>query len=33
VNNKPVFLYVTYIASTPDKVFNALTSPEATGKF
>ena len=31
--SKPVFVYVTYIASTPDKVFNALTSHEATGKF
>lgn len=30
---KPVFIYVTYIASTPDKVFKALTSAEATGKF
>jgi len=31
--SKPVFVYVTYIASTPDKVFRALTSAEATGKF
>jgi uncharacterized protein YndB with AHSA1/START domain len=31
--SKPVFVYVTYIASTPDKVFQALTSHEATGKF
>jgi len=31
--SKPVFVYVTYIASTPDKVFKALTSSEATGKF
>jgi uncharacterized protein YndB with AHSA1/START domain len=31
--SKPVFVYVTYIASTPDKVFKALTSHEATGKF
>ena len=31
--SKPVFVYVTYIASTPDKVFKALTSTEATGKF
>jgi len=31
--SKPVFVYVSYIASTPDKVFQALTSHEATGKF
>ncbi len=31
--SKPVFVYVSYIASTPDKVFKALTSTEATGKF
>jgi len=31
--SKPVFVYVTYIASTPDKVFKALTSSEATDKF
>ena len=31
--SKPVFVYVTYIASTPDNVFKALTSAEATGKF
>lgn len=31
--SKPTFVYVTYIASTPEKVFEALTSPEATGKF
>jgi uncharacterized protein YndB with AHSA1/START domain len=31
--SKPVFVYVTYIASTPDKEFKALTSHEATGKF
>ncbi len=31
--SKPVFVYVSYIASTPDKVFKALTSAEATGKF
>ncbi len=31
--SKPVFVYVTYIASTPDKVFKALTSGEATEKF
>lgn len=31
--SKPVFVYVTYIASTPDKVFKALTSQETTEKF
>ncbi len=31
--NKPIFVYVSYIASTPDKVFKALTDTEATGKF
>jgi uncharacterized protein YndB with AHSA1/START domain len=31
--SRPVFVYVTYIASTPDKVFKALTDIEATAKF
>ena len=31
--SKPVFVYVTYIASTPEKVFKALTDKEATGRF
>ena len=31
--NKPNFVYVTYIASTPEKVFKALTSTEATARF
>jgi uncharacterized protein YndB with AHSA1/START domain len=31
--NKPNFVYVTYIASTPDKVFKALTDTEATARF
>ncbi len=31
--SKPKFVYVTYIASTPEKVFAALTSHEATRKF
>ncbi|HVZ50542.1 MAG TPA: SRPBCC family protein [Pseudolabrys sp.] len=31
--SKPVFIYVTYIASTPEKVFEALTSHEATARF
>lgn len=30
---KPSFVYVTYIASTPDKVWNALTSEEFTEKY
>ena len=31
--NKPIFVYVSYIASSPDKVFKALTDTEATAKF
>ncbi|HEY2774981.1 MAG TPA: SRPBCC family protein [Candidatus Binatia bacterium] len=31
--SKPVFVYVTYIASTPEKVFRALTDTDATAKF
>jgi uncharacterized protein YndB with AHSA1/START domain len=31
--SKPVFVYVTYIASTPEKVFKALTDTNATAKF
>jgi uncharacterized protein YndB with AHSA1/START domain len=31
--SKPKFVYVTYIATTPDKLFKALTSHDATGKF
>jgi len=31
--SKPVFVYVTYIASTPEKVFEALTDTDATAKF
>jgi uncharacterized protein YndB with AHSA1/START domain len=31
--NKPIFVYTTYIASTPDKVFQALTDTDATAKF
>jgi len=31
--SKPSFVYVTYIASTPEKVFKALTDTEATAKF
>ena len=28
--SKPKFVYVTYIQSTPEQVFNALTDPEMT---
>ena len=31
--SRPNFVYVTYIASTPDKVFKALTDTEATARF
>jgi len=31
--SKPVFVYVTYIASTPEKIFKALTDSDATAKF
>lgn len=31
--NKPTFVYVTYIASSPEKVFKALTDTDATAKF
>lgn len=31
--SKPAFVYVTYIASTPEKVFKALTDTDATAKF
>ena len=31
--SKPVFVYVTYIASTPEKVFKALTDTDATAKY
>ncbi len=30
---KPSFVYVTYIASTPEKVFRALTDPELTRRY
>ncbi len=30
MSEKPKFVYVTYIASTPEKVWEALTSPEFT---
>jgi len=31
--SKPNFVYVTYIASTPEKVFKALTDTDATARF
>ena len=31
--SKPNFVYVIYIASTPEKVFKALTDTDATAKF
>jgi len=31
--SKPVFVYTIYIASTPEKVFKALTDTNATAKF
>jgi uncharacterized protein YndB with AHSA1/START domain len=30
---KPSFVYVTYIASTPEKVFTAITDPEITQRY
>jgi hypothetical protein len=31
--SKPKFVYVTYISSTPEKVFNALTDPDMTKQY
>lgn len=31
--SKPVFVYTIYIASTPEKIFKALTDTDATAKF
>lgn len=31
--DKPVFVYVTYIASTPEKVWRALIEPEVTVEY
>ena len=31
--SKPSFVYVTYIASTPEKVWQALTDPDMTEKY
>jgi uncharacterized protein YndB with AHSA1/START domain len=31
--DKPKFVYVSYIASTPEKIWNALTDPDVTRKY
>jgi len=31
--SKPVFVYVTYIAASPERVWEALTKPEVSEKF
>jgi uncharacterized protein YndB with AHSA1/START domain len=31
--SKPSFVYVTYIVTTPDKLFNALIDPEMTRRY
>jgi uncharacterized protein YndB with AHSA1/START domain len=31
--DRPEFVYVTYIATTPEKVWNALINPETTAKY
>jgi len=31
--DKPRFIYVTYIATTPEKLWNALIDPETTAKY
>lgn len=33
MSDKPKFIYVTYIASTPEKIFDALTDGDATAKY
>ena len=33
MSDKPKFVYVTYIASTPEKVWQALTDPGVTEKY
>jgi len=33
MQNKAEFVYVTYISSTPEKVFNALTAPDMTRRY
>jgi len=31
--DKPEFVYVTYIATSPEKLWNALLDPEMTAKY
>jgi uncharacterized protein YndB with AHSA1/START domain/DNA-binding transcriptional ArsR family regulator len=33
MTDKPTFVYVTYIQSTPEKVWNALTDPDLTAQY
>src|ERR1700681_5015708 len=33
MSDKPKFVYVIYIASTPDKVFKALTDPKTSARY
>jgi uncharacterized protein YndB with AHSA1/START domain len=33
MSDEPAFVYVIYIASTPDKVFRALTDPEMSKRY
>jgi uncharacterized protein YndB with AHSA1/START domain len=33
MSDKPMFVYVIYIASTPDKVWSALTDPDQTERY
>lgn len=33
MTDKPTYVYVTYIASTPDKVWQALTDPDITAEY
>ena len=33
MNEKPKFVYVTYIAAPPDKVWEALTKPDISEKY
>jgi len=33
MSSKPKFVYVTYIAAAPEKVWQALTDPDMTEKY
>ena len=33
MSDRPAYVYVTYIESTPEKVWHALTDPELTGEY